>query len=96
VAIINDLFSLKKEAKACQAKANYVYVKMKNNILSAQEAVQRILIEADNAEKLARYHALKLKDSYEINGLDTYVDGLLNVMAGNIYWSSICKRYNDI
>lgn len=93
--IINELFSLKKEVKDGQCATNYVYVKMKNNNLSAQETVQRLLMEADNAEQMARYHGQKLKETYDIEGLGTYINGLFAAMAGNIYWSATCKRYND-
>lgn len=82
--IINELCSLKKEVKAEQGEFNYVYVKMKNNNISAQEAVLQIMKEADNAQRMARYHGEKLKESFEIDGLHAYVDGLLNAMVDNM------------
>lgn len=91
--LINDLYSLKKEIRDECYKFNYVYVKMSNNKISADEAVDKIIGEINESEKMARVHGERLKEKNESN-LSRYVDGVYDVMAGNHYWSTICKRYN--
>ena len=97
--IINDLCSLKREVKSGFGKCNYVYIKMKENNLSAQQAVNQLIVESKNAQDMAIYHGQKLKKDKllkKFKGLNDYVDGLIATMAGNHYWSTICKRYNKM
>jgi hypothetical protein len=92
---INELYSLKKEVKNGVGMCNYVYVKMKNKMLTAQEAVEQIITEAETAESLANHHGQNLKQKRNCH-LDDYVVQLLATMDGNHYWSTFCNRYNNI
>ena len=93
--IINDLYSLKKEVNSGSGKSNYVYIKMKNQKLTAQRAVEQLIIEAHQAESLAFEHGQLLKVKHHIKGLYDYVDGVIATMGGNHFWSTVCKRYNS-
>lgn len=94
VSIVNDLYSLKKEVRANLYKLNYVYVKMKNHNISAQVAVNLIIDEIYEYERMARVYGERLRKRKDQN-LSQYVDAMYNAMAGNHYWSSLCKRYNS-
>ncbi|XP_037027991.1 uncharacterized protein LOC119068482 [Bradysia coprophila] len=94
-ANINDLYSLRKEVRDDLYRYNYVYVKMMNNNLSAQAAVDVIMQEIRDAEKMARVYGDRIKEMNDPQ-LSLYVDGMYDVMAGNHYWSTFCKRYNDV
>ena len=90
--LINELFSLKKEVKSGTGKRNYVYVKMKNKNLSAQEAVDEIMKETAVAMDRTHYHGQKLKEK-KIEILDQYVDAMYEFVDGNRYWHKITARY---
>lgn len=95
VTLINDLYSLRKEIRDGIYRYNYVYVKMKNWNISAQAAVNEIILEIDVADRMARVYGERIKERNDPN-LSRYVEGLYDVMAGNHYWSTICKRYNRL
>lgn len=94
-SLVNDLFSLRKEIRDQVYQYNYVYVKMTNNSISAQAAVDAVIQEIRDAEKMARVHGDRLKEMNDLQ-LSLYVDRMYEMMAGNHYWSTFCKRYNDL
>ncbi|XP_037028003.1 uncharacterized protein LOC119068493 [Bradysia coprophila] len=94
-SVINDLYSLRKEIRDDLYRYNYVYVKMMNNNLSAQAATDAIMQEIRDAEKMARVYGDRMKEMNDPQ-LSLYVDGMYDIIAGNHYWSTFCKRYNDL
>lgn len=68
---------------------------MTNNNLSAQAAVDDIIQEIRDIEKLARVYGDRVKEMNDPQ-LSLYVDGMYDIMAANHYWSTFCKRYNDL
>ena len=93
VSTINDLYSFKRELNLNTHKFNYVYIKMKNANVNAQDAVDMLIAEAEFYERMAHYHGHKLK-KLKNKALDRFVENILAVMLGNAFWSSTCKRYN--
>lgn len=93
VSLINELYSLRKEIRAGSYRYNYVYVKMKNHNITAQEAVNEIIVEINEAHRMAHFYGERLKESDDPK-LSRYVDAMYEVMTGNHYWSTFCKRYN--
>lgn len=93
--LVNDLYSLKKEVKQDSYKFNYVYVKMTNANMTAQEAVNEIVLEREESYRMVHFHGDRLKKRNDPN-LSMYVDGVFASLIGNIYWSSTCKRYNNL
>lgn len=94
VSLVNELYSLRKEVGDKSYKQNYVYVKMKNDSnMTAQDAVNEIIAEINESERMARLYGERLKEIGDRN-LYRYVDAIYDVIAGNHYWSTICKRYN--
>jgi len=94
-ALINDLYSLRKEIVQDCYRLNYVYVKMKNGNLTAQDSVNKVIIEIMEADSMAHVYGEKLKDGNYPN-IFRYVDGIYAAMNGNHYWSTICRRYNQL
>lgn len=94
MAIVNDAFSLRKEVTANDYKFNYVYVKMVNENISAQRAIDEIVLETENAVRMAQTHGENLRKGNDPN-INLYVDAVYAAMLGSIYWSSIYKRYNQ-
>ena len=92
LGILNDIYSMKRDCLRNSYRGNYIYVKMKNRNISAQEAIDNIAVEIkyhnEEAFKLAKI--LKANRSQEFI---SYIDQILASMAGNHYWSVICKRY---
>lgn len=95
LSLVNDLYSLKREVLNNIYKENSVYVKVVGNRITVQMAVNEIIDEINECEKMARVHGERLKERNDAN-LSRYVDGMFDMMTGNHYWSSICKRYNKI
>lgn len=93
VALINDLYSLRKEIEIDTYKQNYVYIKMKNGRISAQSAVNEIILEVLEADRMAHAYGENLKKTTYPN-ISKYVSGMYAAMNGNHFWSTICRRYN--
>lgn len=92
---VNDIYSLRREIRDKSYRYNYVYVKIKNGNRTAQAAIDEIIVELNESERLARMYGEILKQRNDPN-LSQYVDAMYDVMVGNNYWSSICKRYNSV
>lgn len=95
VTLVNDLYSLRKELDEERYKLNYVYVKMKNNNIDEQTAVNEIIIEIMESDRMARVYGENLKTKSYRN-ISRYVEGIYAAMGGNHYWSTICRRYNKL
>ena len=92
VLFMNELFSLKKEVRSGEGMANYVCVKMRNNNLAAQEAVNQMIKEVQTIEERIYCHGQILK-AKNIEGMDEYVNVIYEIIDGIRYWHSVCKRY---
>lgn len=92
-ALVNDLYSLKKEIAADRYKFNYVYLKMVNDKLNAQAAVDEIVREIENAFRMTHVHGENLKRRNDPN-LSRYVEAVDALLIGHIYWCTLCNRYN--
>ncbi|KAJ6633761.1 hypothetical protein Bhyg_16552 [Pseudolycoriella hygida] len=88
VTLVNDLYSLRKQIRDGSVKRNYVYVKMNNGNITAQQSVDEIIHEIDEADIMAHQHGENLKKTNDPN-LCRYVDGIYDAMKGNHYWSTI-------
>ena len=95
VVIVNELYSLKKEARDGQAHFNYVFIKMKNNGLTAQQAVDELVRELRQYQQLMHRFGDNLRE-LGIKGTDAYVKRIIGYTDGNLYWSTICDRYNKL
>ena len=90
--IINEMYSLKKEVEKGVGTFNYVYVKMINNNISAQQAVNDLISELDEIRKQAYHHGNILK-AMRIDGLAEFVDTILKHFDTDHYFEANCKRY---
>ena len=92
--LINEIYSLGKEAKDHQIRSNYVFVKMNNNNITAQQSMDEIVFEANQTFTRVLIYGQNLKE-LNVNGMTEYVDGLIGICEGNLFWSTICDRYKN-
>ena len=95
VLMTNDLFSFVKEAEEGQGRDNYVFIKMRNNNLTIENAMDCIVAEIIESDRLANLLADKLIFSGN-QDLAKYAKGLIYMMNGNAFWSANNKRYKNI
>ena len=95
VVIANELFSLRKEIEDNLYKFNYVVIKMKNQKLKVQQSVDILVTQLNESNILMQYFGNKLKE-LENKPLNEYVQSVIGYAQGNLFWSTICKRYNKI
>ena len=81
--LINELFSLMKEVKSGQGKLNYVFIKLKSNNLSVDEAVDQVVAEVKENECLTLEFGEKLK-AFNNDCLNKYVEHCKECMYGNM------------
>jgi len=93
--VINDLYSFKREVNHNIYRMNYIYIKMMNDDIGAQEAVNKIIQELREFEKMTHIYGENLKKRNNPM-LTQYVEGVYAAMYGNHYWSTVCKRYNEL
>lgn len=92
LSILNDLYSLRRDCLRNCYEGNYVYLKMKNNNISAEKAknivVNELYMHRNKAKELAKILKANRSDEFI-----SYIDQMLHSMVGNHYWSIICERY---
>ena len=64
LVLVNELFSFVKEAKSGKGQFNYVYIKMMNNKITLEQAMDQIVIEIKQSERMAYHHANNLIESW--------------------------------
>lgn len=97
LALVNDIYSFRKEYYDKEVKANALYVLSKNHSLSFQGAVDKCcdLIKQYENEFVTECHkALEICDSNVKDSLSLYFEILSNMMCGNIHYSQLSSRYH--
>ena len=93
-ALVNDIYSFRKEVKQNDYKLNLVYLKIKYEGISAQQSVDEIVVKIKEYYELIEELGKQLKD-LDIKSLKEFVNGMIDVIKGTHYWHSICDRYNS-
>ena len=83
-----------KEVKSGEVKFNYVYIKMKSNKLSVEEAVDQVVGEANECMRLSLEYGENLK-AFNNKSLNKYVQACIACMYGCMYWHATLRRYNQ-
>ena len=92
LSIINDIYSLKLDVERNAYKGNYIYVKMRNSNITAEESMALV-------QKEMNHHCVRTKQLAELlkanrsTDFISYIDAHLDIITGSYYWSISCQRY---
>ena len=92
IAISNDLFSIKKETFNEEYHRNFIFIKMMNNDIAAQQAFRILEIQMLDSIEQCYVYCEKLK-SLQNKCINNYTDYLIRLHHGAVYWQSVAYRY---
>lgn len=96
IIFVNDLFSYRKEIYENKNNPNIVKIIMREKNCSLQEAIDFLEIDIKDNYKQFEILYKKLLIKYNNNDVKKYLDGLYNLIIGNLQWSCISPRYHGV
>ncbi|MDP9959779.1 terpene synthase family protein [Chryseobacterium lathyri] len=98
VALVNDLFSLFKEAKegVLENVNNIIAILVSNGKMEIQEAVEEVCSQIEwTHREYIRVRDIWYNSGENIsNSIQTFINGMEYYMSGNVYWHRQSKRYH--
>ncbi|CAG2169223.1 unnamed protein product [Oppiella nova] len=91
----NDIYSSKKEIMQQQGKFTLIYIIMYNDNCDAQTASDKVVAMIHESWDMSVKYATLLAE-LNIPVLNEYTHAVMCILKGNVYWSSVTPRYQDM
>ena len=101
-ALVNDIYSYNKEVRDGTVEKNFVFVQMKKQCISAQNAANLLVKDINSwykkmyelGNQIKRNGYLDSKGERCLGRIDTYIDGAIAAIEGITSWNKFTPRYN--
>lgn len=96
IIFINDLFSYRKEFYDDKYNFNIVNIIMEKNNCNLQDAISSLEIDIKKNYEQFRHLYNEILIKHSNKDVKKYLDGLFNLIIGNLQWSCTSPRYHGI